>query len=134
LDVRQGDVDDGRVEHDHELCRRDDGEGQAQPARRGSRRRGGAGRRRGTDLPGRVARVWGGGGHDYLPFIQGVLNQGRDEAAAARVTHRTSVVLKIYLVRTDRGSRSPFPVTCFLPRAGSPSSVVTTRRPPSHRL
>jgi hypothetical protein len=34
LDVRQCDVDDGRVEHDHELCRRDDGEGQAQPARR----------------------------------------------------------------------------------------------------
>jgi hypothetical protein len=31
LDVRQGDVDDGPVEHDHELCRRDDGERQAQP-------------------------------------------------------------------------------------------------------
>ena len=56
LDVRQGHVDDGRVEHDHELCRRDDGEGQAQPSRRACCR--GGGRLRGTDLC---------GGHDNLP-------------------------------------------------------------------
>ena len=42
LDVRQGDGDDGQVEHDHELGRRDDGQRQAQPPRclrggRGSR-------------------------------------------------------------------------------------------------
>jgi hypothetical protein len=29
LDVRLGDVDDSSVEHDHELGRRDDGQGQA---------------------------------------------------------------------------------------------------------
>ena len=68
LDVRQGDVDDGRVEHDHELRRRDDGEGQAQPPRRGAgRRAGGAGRRRGTDLPGRLPGVWCCGGQDNSP-------------------------------------------------------------------
>ena len=36
LDVRQGDVDDGLVEHDHELRCRDDGQGQAQPPRGGA--------------------------------------------------------------------------------------------------
>ena len=67
LDVRQRDVDDGRVEHDHELRRRDDGERQAQPPRRGAGRRGGAGRRRGTDLPGRLPGVWCCGGQDNSP-------------------------------------------------------------------
>ena len=36
LDMREGDVDDGPVEHDHELRRGDDGERQAQPPRRGA--------------------------------------------------------------------------------------------------
>ena len=49
LDVRQGDVDDGQVEREHELGRRDDGQHQAQPPRC---RRGGHGASFCGDSPG----------------------------------------------------------------------------------
>jgi hypothetical protein len=61
LDVRQRDDDDGQVEHDHQLGRRDDGQHQAQTPRRlgGGRGRGSRG-----NGPGLRCFRW----HDDLPF------------------------------------------------------------------